>query len=121
MLPLDRISHTPWQPFNDGHTLDHRGSEQGIIMRDEEHIDGARITLERDGITAPFSITCGVYDWLVHTCFFSTEEAAQQAFEKMKAELDDILLLIRNQKSSDAEITVQDIKTALAAFVKRFP
>lgn len=49
-----------WSSFDEGHSLGTRGSENGIILRDEEHIEGARITLERDGDNAPFSVTMGI-------------------------------------------------------------
>jgi len=45
--------------FEDGATLGQKGSESGVILRDEEHPQEARITLERDTRTAPFAITCG--------------------------------------------------------------
>jgi hypothetical protein len=38
-----------WQPFDNGRMMAKSGSEMGIIPLDEENIDGARITLERDG------------------------------------------------------------------------
>ena len=34
---------------------------------------GARITLERDCRVAPFAITCGIYGWMMHTRFFSSQ------------------------------------------------
>jgi hypothetical protein len=40
-----------WVPYDRGGSI---GSEEGIILRDEMHRDGARITLERDGRIAPF-------------------------------------------------------------------
>lgn len=73
-----------WQPFDCGTTNGQPGSENGIIIRDVELSDGARITLERDGWIAPFAITCGIYGWMVHTRYFSNEAEAQQEFEKMQ-------------------------------------
>ena len=35
-----------WIPAENGATLGHTGSEGGVIGMDEEHTDGARITLE---------------------------------------------------------------------------
>jgi hypothetical protein len=34
-----------WQPFGSGGTIGQEGSEVGTIIRDDEHLDGARITL----------------------------------------------------------------------------
>jgi len=45
-----------WTDFDSGSSLGTRGSENGIIFRDFEHSSGARVTVERDGDTAPFSI-----------------------------------------------------------------
>jgi hypothetical protein len=67
-------SEAAWQAFKSGTTLGQRGSEEGIILKDEEHRHGARITLERDGGAAPFSVTCGVHSLFVHTAFASDDE-----------------------------------------------
>ena len=50
-----------WNLFEKGKTINKRGPEEGITLKDEEHNDGARITLEKDGSIAPFSITCLLY------------------------------------------------------------
>ena len=57
-----------WITYEDGKTIGSTGSEGGVILRDEECPDGARITLEEEThMGVPFAITCGVYGWLVHT------------------------------------------------------
>src|SRR3954471_2347950 len=73
-----------WAAFENGNTVGARGSEDGVIVVDEEHDLGARITLERDGSVAPFAITCGIYGWAFHTRFFSTRETADRDLETMK-------------------------------------
>ncbi|MGA2205850.1 MAG: hypothetical protein ABSG10_03875 [Terracidiphilus sp.] len=73
-----------WRSFEEGATLGQPGSEQGIILRDEEHVLGARITLERAASVAPFAITCGIYGWMLHTRFFATEGKASAQYELMK-------------------------------------
>lgn len=108
-----------WYPFDEGHTLGHVGTENGTIVRDEEHGDGARITLERDGYT-PFAITCGIYGWMFHTCFFSIEEEARQAFGAMKQELARILALIPAAADPEAEKKVSTVEDAIRAFVDAF-
>ena len=65
--------------------------ENGTIILDEEHVDGARITIERGGSTAPLSITCGIYGWMVHTRFFDTETEARRECEEMKVALAEII------------------------------
>jgi len=81
-----------WKPYQDGSSIGGIGSERGTIVQDEEDADGARITLEEAG-TAPFAITCGIYGVMVLTAFFSSREEAENAFETMKNELDEILKL----------------------------
>ena len=115
---MSREAH--WQPFGNGGSLGQRGSENGIILRDEEHPDGARIALERDGY-CPFAITCGLYGWMVHTRFFSTEAAARQAFEEMKGELADILGLIPLEGGPESEGQVSAVIKAISDFVEKFP
>jgi hypothetical protein len=80
-----------WRPFEEGATLGQPGSEQGIILRDEEHALGARITLERATIVAPFAITCGIYGWMMHTRFFAAEDEANAQYEQMKDALSSLL------------------------------
>lgn len=80
-----------WFPFQTGATLGKRGSENGVILRDEEQPYLARMTLEQGGDIAPFAITCGVYYLLIHTCFFSSQKEAEEAFSRMKEDLNRIL------------------------------
>ncbi len=88
-------------------------------MRDEEHADGARITLERGGHHS-LSITCGIYDWMVHTRFFSDEEAAQNSFEEMKHGLAKILDII---PMADESYTgkIKKVSNEISDFIERFP
>jgi hypothetical protein len=49
-----------WGPAGGATTIGTIGSEGGVIVRDEEHPDGARITLEAvQGRPYSFAITCG--------------------------------------------------------------
>ena len=88
-----------------------RGSESGLIMLDEEHPSGIRITLERNGVTAPFSITCGVYGVLIHTRFFGAESQARDDFASMKMGLVDIATMPDDS----------DFDAGVDAFLKRYP
>ena len=67
---MDEDGTPAWHPFEDGASIGQAGSEGGVIVRDDEHPWGARITLERDGGFAPFALTCGIYGWMVHTRWF---------------------------------------------------
>lgn len=60
-------------------------------MEDEQHREGARITLELNGRAAPFSITCGIYGLFVHTAFFSDERDACEKYAKMRNRIDQIV------------------------------
>jgi hypothetical protein len=80
-----------WSQFDHGATIGQRGSEDGIILRDEEHSRGARITLERDTAHAPFAITCGVYGSMVHTAFAGGEIEANGKYDEMKVWLEQML------------------------------
>ena len=80
-----------WEPHDSGKTIGQTGSEDGVIIADEEHSDGARITLEVDGHFAPYSITCGIYGTMVHTAFAADRTEATVMFDAMKAELERVL------------------------------
>lgn len=116
MLP-SFIAEMTWRRFDDGNSLGGIGSERGVILRDDEHLGGARITLERDGATAPFSITCGVYGWMVHTRFFGNEVEAQDAFSAMTVGLTE---LMASQAMADGE-DLSEMTDVIGTFVERFP
>jgi hypothetical protein len=108
-----------WYPFDSGKSVGLKGSENGIILYDEEHPDGSRITLERGG-RQPFTITCGIYGWMVHTCFFTTEKEAHIAFHAMKSELARILNLVPPASNMEQR-KVDAVSEELYDFVERFP
>lgn len=110
-----------WYPFDGGDSIGKLGSENGIIVRDGEHIDGARITLERDGVVAPYSITCGIYGWMLHTRFFSNQNEAQQEFDRMQVSLDEILRKIPRRDDPDADAKMEAAKQAISDFVEQYP
>jgi hypothetical protein len=85
------MSEASWYPFENGGTIGQKGSEEGTILRDEEHPLGSRITLERDGSIAPFAITCGIYGCMMHTRFFSRESEANEQYDQMTVALDELL------------------------------
>jgi hypothetical protein len=109
-----------WSSFERGTTEGQRGSEGGVILRDEEHLLGARISLERlQGQLAKYAITCGMYGWFLHTRFFGGEDEARGDFEEMKAELSRMLALLDSgmgEKQMEHEVL-----EAISNFVDRFP
>ncbi len=82
-----------WIDFDKGRSIGTKGSEEGKIIRDEEHPFGARVTLEGKGHIAPFSITLGIYGLMFHTEFFSTLDEGQRCFELYKEKTEVILAL----------------------------
>jgi len=112
-----------WRQFEDedGGTIGRRGSEDGIILRDEEHDAGARITLEREcgARRIPFAITCGIYGWFVHTRFLGPE--AEVEFPAMQEGLAAILDIIPYKNDPDVDAKMISVGDAVRAFVDRFP
>ena len=78
-----------WNITESGKTIGNVGSENGEIVRDEEHEKGARLTLEKNGDVAPYAITSGVYGCFFHTTFLSTEKEGNKEFNTMKDEIDE--------------------------------
>ncbi len=98
-----------------------RGSEGGLIVCDEEHMLGARITLEKGCENlAPYAITCGIYGWMVHTCFLSEEGNAGEQYEAMKAGLAD-LLERAEELANDEEAQRRLLTDGCEKLVERFP
>ncbi len=104
------MPNASWCSVDNGATLGQTGSEGGVVLRDEEHSYGARITLEQGGGIAPFSITCGVYGVMVHTRFFADEAEAQTAYDLMKPGL---AAIVKGEASEAPECA--------SAFVTQFP
>jgi hypothetical protein len=108
-----------WRPFDNGRTLGLKGSESGETIRDEEYISSARITLEKNGVIAPFSITCGIYGWMAHTRFFATNEEAVAEYDKMKTSLSKIVEQVNDKEYKDCRTT--EVIEAMEAFVETYP
>ena len=63
-----------------------KGSEGGIILRNEEYKGGCLITLEK--CPEYYAITCGVYGAMVHTAFCDEEDHDQGwAYDQPRAVL----------------------------------
>lgn len=101
--------------------MDQSGSEGGGIVRDEEHTDGARITIEEGIDIAPYSITCGVYGLMCHTRFFGSRDEADSEFEKMKIGLAAILEHIGCDDRLPVNELMRHQADEVSAFVEQFP
>ena len=73
-----------WTTYEDGTTLGQKGSENGIILKDEEYANSCRITLEK--CTSYCAITCGIYGSMMHTAFCDKTKSLD-IYEMMKADL----------------------------------
>lgn len=110
-----------WHPYDGGQTIGQRGSEDGVILRDEEHELGARITLERECISSSAAITCGVYGWFFHTRFFKTEAEGEAEFADMKNGLAGILDVIPFADNPNLDARCALVGDAISQFVNGFP
>jgi len=97
------------------------GSEGGVIVRDEEHALGARVTLECNTLAAPFTITCGIYGWIVHTRFFSAKAEADAEYESIRDHLTSILDVVPEASETEREEKMDPVHQAITAFLERFP
>ena len=109
-----------WQQFDNWATVELCGSEGGIVLRDQEHPEGVRITLERDCSNGvPFAVTCGIYGWFFHTRFLGSELEAE--FLAMSDGLVAILNIIPLADDSEADAKASAVSEAITAFVSQFP
>jgi hypothetical protein len=109
-----------WRLFEDGVTIGKKGSKDGIILRDEEHDAGARITLERGcSRGAPYAVTCGIYGWFFHTRLLGSEKEADYA--AMREGLAAILDIIPRVGEPEAIAKMVAVGEAVQAYVSRFP
>ena len=65
-----------WVAYEMGRSIGKVSAEGGLIMRDEEHPGGARITFKRG--SGHISVSCNLYGWVEHTRFFGTTADAQR-------------------------------------------
>lgn len=110
-----------WRKFDNDKTVGQEGSEGGKIPLNEEHELGARITLEKVGsfLKRHFAITCGIYGWIMHTHFISSNNEALKNFEVMKGELGRILNLVPTiEKASDDNMSC--VTDEISKFVNEF-
>lgn len=113
------MTGSSWRPFEDSATLGQAGSEEGTIVRDEEHSLGARITLERGAGVAPFAITCGIYGWMLHTRFFTSETEAKTQYDRMRTSLS--ALLEAAEQTADVDGGREVLMEGVSRFVGDYP
>jgi hypothetical protein len=89
-----------WTKFDKGISLGTVGSEGGKIIEDFECIDGARVTIEKGGDIAPFSVTVGIFGLMFHTHFSSTDVDAKKFMEFAIMKIDEIFSLYETSESA---------------------
>jgi hypothetical protein len=103
-----------WLAFDDGRSIGRESAEGGVILRDEVHASGARVTLKRG--SSHISVSCNVYGWIDHTRFFTTITEAQREYTLMKSSVGNMVENILSAGKSDLKMW-----EAIAEFVRRFP
>ena len=101
-----------WTAFDDGQSIGKVSAEGGVILRDDEHEQGARITLKRGA--RHISISCNIYGKMDHTRFFKTVSEAEREYNPMKKELGKIVDNI-NETRNQIQIWME-----ISEFVRRF-
>ena len=89
-----------WSEIDNGETIGTIGSENGEIIKDEEHSKGARLTIEKGGDIAPYTLTSGIYGCFFHTTHLSNIKEGISEFEAMKAEISEF---VNKETSTDEE------------------
>jgi hypothetical protein len=103
-----------WVAYNNGQSIGSLSAEGSVIIRDEEHTSGARVTLKRG--EKLISVSCNVYGWIDHTRFFNTLADAQREYSLMKSSVGYMVENILAAGKSDLKMW-----EAIAEFVRRFP
>lgn len=79
-----------WRPLDGGRTVGTIGSENGVILIEEEHPDGALITLEQ--CERYCAVTCGILGGMVHTSFCDrSKEAGMCHYLAMRQDIEDFI------------------------------
>ena len=84
------------------------GSENGIILIDEEYKDSCRITVEK--CKDYFAITCGVYGGMVHTTF--TDASHHKAIY--------ISMTKDSQEFLDKDLSIEDEELFYDKFIAQY-
>ena len=102
-----------WFAYNDGRSIGSLSAEGGVILRDEEHASGARVTLKRG--SSYISVSCNVYGWMDHTRFFGSIMEAQREFILMRSSVGTMVENILSAGKNDLKMW-----EAIADFFRRF-
>lgn len=103
-----------WHPYNRGRSIGVKGSEGSIIVKDEEHPLGARMTIKQG--QGYVSVSCNISGKIDHTRFFKEMRAAELEYANMQKELMLVMNAISSAKAADIKVWEK-----ISGFVARFP
>lgn len=103
-----------WAIYNKGSTIGTTTSEGALILSDESHEAGARITLKRGN--SYVSVSLHIRGWMDHTRFFTTDADAQREYRAMRTAIIGVLNIINTENISEIKVW-----EAISDFVRRFP
>jgi hypothetical protein len=118
-----------WHPFKNGATIGDIGSENGIIIRDDEYLNYARISIERGGGSSthpkvvaqykkfPYAITLGIYDWTVYTFRLQNEQNSQKAFDSIKLDIEKVVAIL-SQNNGEFEANYPSARDAFEELIE---
>ena len=94
-----------WKQLN---TVGTTGSENGIILADEEYEESCHITLEK--CARYYAVTCGVYGLMCHTVF-SDLDGYRELYDVIKKELQNFI---------DQDMTEDETITFCKRFIEKY-
>ena len=103
-----------WKPYNRGRSIGVKGSEGSVILRDEEHPLGARMTIKQGKDYV--SVSCNISGKIDHTRFFKEMRGAEREYANMQKEMEKVLKAISSAKAADIKVW-----ETISGFVARFP
>lgn len=103
-----------WVTYDGGRSIGKTGAAGDLILYDEEHNLGVRITLKR-GKTF-ISVSCNFYGWMDHTRFFNTLSEAEREYRSMKTAIVGMMESLKSASSNKLKGW-----EAISEFVRRFP
>ena len=107
-----------WVPFDDGKTIGTRHAS-GVIVADERHTDGARVTIEDWGNHC--EVVWGVFGWAFGTAFFAKGAATDAGYESIKVRVAEILDLIPMKDDSEVETKSASVTRAIWKLTEDYP
>ena len=103
-----------WVAFDDGRSIGKVNREGAVILQDERHSLGGRITLRRG--SAHISVSCKINGWMDHTRFFKTVPDAEREYHVMKKALIKVIEMSAAAKRGD--VAAWEV---ISVFVAKFP